>query len=285
MARIRSIKPAFFRSTSVADLPSDGCRLTLVGLFTYCDDYGRGVDDARLVKADIWPLHEGYTTKCVEADLASIAAEGTLCRYVAESRNVFHFPRWKAHQKVSHPTDSELPPCPIHDRPEGFGNDQGDTPPPGGTAPEDSGIIPEGDGEIPLGREGKGLGSGREEGSVRGTQPQTPPASLNPTHALSQLLAELVEANGSPKPTVTRSWLIDLETILSSHLPDEVERVIRWCQADKFWRSKVMTSAQLRKQYDRLRLDADAAASKSHLSVVRHDGSEWAGQPGGVVNL
>lgn len=113
MSRIRSIKPAFFKSTSVANL-SKPARLTWAGLWTYLDDYGYGRDDPRLVKAEIWPLDDDYTARKVEEDLKAIATEGMICRYEHGGRRYIHAPAWLKHQRVNRPQKSLMPPCPLH---------------------------------------------------------------------------------------------------------------------------------------------------------------------------
>jgi hypothetical protein len=57
MARIRSIKPEFFTSLTIGSL-SERARLAFIGIWTFVDDYGRAVDDARLVKAAVFPLDD-----------------------------------------------------------------------------------------------------------------------------------------------------------------------------------------------------------------------------------
>jgi hypothetical protein len=115
LARIRAVKPAFFKSVSVAELPSDACRLTWIGLWTYADDAGRGVDDARLVKGEIWALHDKQTAKTVEKHLQAIADAGMICRYETGGRRYLHVINWRRHQTINRPQPSMIPPCPVHD--------------------------------------------------------------------------------------------------------------------------------------------------------------------------
>lgn len=117
MPRIRTIKPQFFRSHQIADLSSDACRLTCIGLWTYCDDAGRGIDDARVVKGEIWPLHDRVTAKVVEKHLAELAAgdDPIICRYVSAGRRYLHVVKWAEHQRVNRPTPSRIPPCLRHE--------------------------------------------------------------------------------------------------------------------------------------------------------------------------
>jgi hypothetical protein len=109
MARIRTIKPSFFRSLSMAAHPLS-TRLTFIGLWTYVDDSGRGVDDARLVKAELWPLDDGMTARKVENELRRLADAGQIIRYEVEGRRYLAVTEWEQHQRINRPTPSVLPP-------------------------------------------------------------------------------------------------------------------------------------------------------------------------------
>lgn len=113
MARIRTIKPSMFSSLTVSAWPTD-VRWTFAGLFTYMDDYGRGLDEARLVKAELWPMDDRMTPKKVDEHLALIAKSGPLCRYEVAGQRYFHITSWKEHQRVNRPTRSKIPTCPTH---------------------------------------------------------------------------------------------------------------------------------------------------------------------------
>ena len=121
MARIRSIKPELRRSLTVAEWPRE-VRYAWVLLWGYCDDFGRGVDDIRLLVADLFPLDRDVTERKLDGWLCRMAekpGDGNdpppLCRYEVEGRRYLHCVKWTSHQKVSHPAPSRIPPCPIHD--------------------------------------------------------------------------------------------------------------------------------------------------------------------------
>jgi len=153
MARIRTIKPAFFSSLSNADLPIP-TRMTWIGLWTYVDDKGRAVDDARLVKAAIWPLDDAYTAKKVEADLVTLEKAGKIGRYIHDGQRYFAVVKWKDHQRIDKPQPSKLPPAPWE---EDSGNDPGMPPPNAGSVPGT--MPPKAGGEVEgNGREGNGGG-------------------------------------------------------------------------------------------------------------------------------
>jgi len=92
---------------------------------------------------------------------------------------------------------------------------------------------------------------------------------------ICQHLADRIVANGSKRPTITKKWrdegrrLIDLD----GKTVEQVIRAIDWCQNHHFWRANVMSMPKLRKNYDRLRLEAQGKApatnGRSH-STNRH---------------
>lgn len=114
MARKRMLSPEFFSSAPVSRLPVTAM-ITFAGLWCYFDDYGRGEDDADLVKAVVWPRRKTHTPKKIAADLDAIEAEHLICRYSVGGVPLMHSLSWNEHQKISHRTDSKLPPCPRHE--------------------------------------------------------------------------------------------------------------------------------------------------------------------------
>ena len=108
---MRTLKPETFTSETLADcsLPA---RWTFAGLWTYCDDDGRGRADPRLVKAAIWPLDDDVTSKDVAAYLDELEAQVLICRYEAQGKVYLHVVNFAEHQKPNRPGPSKLPACP-----------------------------------------------------------------------------------------------------------------------------------------------------------------------------
>ncbi len=73
-------------------------------------------------------------------------------------------------------------------------------------------------------------------------------------------LADRVEANGCKRPKINQDWrdaarrLIDLD----GRTEGQIIRCIDWATTDEFWHKNILSMPTLRKQYDRLRLDAEA---------------------------
>lgn len=69
------------------------------------------------------------------------------------------------------------------------------------------------------------------------------------------LLADLIVANGSKRPTITDRWRTSARLLLDKdgRSLEQVLAAIRWCQDDDFWRGNVMSMPKLREKYDQLR--------------------------------
>lgn len=59
--------------------------------------------------------------------------------------------------------------------------------------------------------------------------------------------------NGKRESTVAR-WAADIDKLISidGKTAGEIERVIRWCQQDPFWRTNILSGAKLREKFDQL---------------------------------
>jgi len=107
VARIRTIKPEFFTSLTIADLPLEA-RLTFIGLWTHVDDEGRCVNDARLIKAAVWPLDD-RTSGEVAKDLQLLSESSLITQYKVGDRSYLLVNSWREHQKINRPTASKFP--------------------------------------------------------------------------------------------------------------------------------------------------------------------------------
>jgi len=157
MPRIRTIKPDFFTSLTIADLTYEA-RLTFIGLWTHVDDQGRCVDDARLVKAAVWPLDE-RTAKAVDVDLWELSDAELIYRYTVGVKKYLVVTSWGEHQKISHPAKAKLP-----------APEEGEPTPKAGRPLEGSGNPPEGYGSA---------GDGAPEGLPKPRLAPEMPESLN----------------------------------------------------------------------------------------------------------
>lgn len=273
MARIRTIKPEFFTSLTIADLTPEQ-RLTFIGLWTHVDDAGRCVDDARLIKAAVWPLDD-RTAADIESDLRALTESSLITRYILNQRRYLAVRSWDEHQKINRPTPSKLP-----------APDQADSIlDPGLTCGDDDsltthGVITE---DSPLERKGKeqGTGKGKEAGNAPDgaaipgqtcvldaaeqadddTSPD--PASRDDVEQICRYLADRLVATGSKRPRITAKWrdaarlLIDRDGVTV----DQALKAIDWAHANDFWQAHILTPMKLREKYETLRRQAMAPSA------------------------
>jgi hypothetical protein len=109
--RIRSIKPEFWSSDDIAELPWDA-RLLFIGLWSYVADSGVGRDNDKLIAADLFPLEDDplETLATVSRGLATLSDAGLITRYRVGTKRFLHITNWSAHQKIDKPTRSPFPP-------------------------------------------------------------------------------------------------------------------------------------------------------------------------------
>lgn len=111
MARIRSIKPTFFRSRSVKKL-SDKAKLVWVGLWNVADDAGRCVDELGILTGDLWAL--SVSEAKLDKVLDELASNGRIVRYKVAGQAFIQVTGWE-HQKINRATESTIPPVSLRD--------------------------------------------------------------------------------------------------------------------------------------------------------------------------
>lgn len=105
VARIRTIKPDFFKDEKLADL-SFGHRLLFEGLWCLSDREGRLEDRPRYIKVEIFP----YDDIDVDAHLKDLDAHGLICRYEINDKEYIQIPNFLKHQRPnSREPLSEIP--------------------------------------------------------------------------------------------------------------------------------------------------------------------------------
>jgi hypothetical protein len=134
MARIRTIKPEFFRHETLFEAEQASglpLRVAYAGLFTAADREGRFKWAPRALKLDCLPYDEVDFAAVLEALLAA----GFIVKYQSDGESYGAIPSWQAHQRVNaREKESELPAPPqesmcthpprqVHARGEGKGRE------------------------------------------------------------------------------------------------------------------------------------------------------------------
>ena len=127
--RIRSIRPEFWSSQDVT-LMNWETRLIYIGLWSYVDDNGVGVDNPRHITTLLFPgditsdvldddpnqddyqsspvgLRESY--RRVTEALQYLSTRGHITRYEVDGKHFLHIKQWKIHQRVPKPSRSRYP--------------------------------------------------------------------------------------------------------------------------------------------------------------------------------
>jgi hypothetical protein len=257
MARIRSIKPEFFTSLTIADQPLSA-RLTFIGLWTYVDDNGVGLADPRLIRASVWPLEEAPDIlQRTREDLQSLHAARLVTLYEASGKALVAVSNWSEHQKVSHPRKPRYPRPEEVSQPSGTPSDQDSCEPPedSGGAPEDLQSPPE------ILRPEQGAGS-REQGAGNRGESEPSASDDDPPRTdverICRHLADVLEKSGSKRPTISAKWRNDTRLMLDRDgvTVDQAIAAIDWAHANDFWQAHILSPAKLRDKYDTLRRQA-----------------------------
>ena len=116
MAKIRSIHPELCIDETLAEVSANAER-TLVRLWVHLDDDGRHLDNPRLLKAALYPLHD-ISVDQVNTDLEELASRGLIIRYIGSDGRRYLSAKsesWARWQKPRWRKDSTIPPPPGRD--------------------------------------------------------------------------------------------------------------------------------------------------------------------------
>ena len=101
MARNRMIKPEFWSSETLMRVSRDA-RLTFIGIWNFCDDYGFCLNSMRSLLGDIYPYDETFTEAKLKAWINELISECLLIPIEYESKNLLFVKGWGEHQTVQH---------------------------------------------------------------------------------------------------------------------------------------------------------------------------------------
>lgn len=109
MARIRTIKPAFFRHVDLFDAERETglpLRVAFAGLWTVCDREGRFCWEPRTLKLDCLPHDDVDFSRVLDA----LTTRGFVVRYVVDGRHYGYVPTFLKHQIINNrEAPSDLP--------------------------------------------------------------------------------------------------------------------------------------------------------------------------------
>lgn len=111
--RIRSIKPEFWRSQDISAIEDWATRLLFIGLWSYVDDNGVGIDRVSVIAADLFAddleRDPSETFAKVSRGLQQLAEGLRIVRYEVDGRAYLFVNGWAEHQRIDHPNAPRYP--------------------------------------------------------------------------------------------------------------------------------------------------------------------------------
>ena len=101
MARNRMIKPEFWASETLMRVSRDS-RLTFIGVWNFCDDYGFCLRSMRSLIGDIYPYDESVTEAKLKQWISELVEVKLLIPVDYNSKQLFFVKGWGEHQTVQH---------------------------------------------------------------------------------------------------------------------------------------------------------------------------------------
>lgn len=110
--RIRSIKPEFWRSSDISKLPIED-RLLFIGLWSYVDDNGVGIDKLAAISADLFAddieRDAPETFARVSRGLQNLSESNRIVRYTVDGAQYLSITNWGKHQRIDKPGKPRFP--------------------------------------------------------------------------------------------------------------------------------------------------------------------------------
>ncbi|HJW85455.1 MAG TPA: replication protein [Candidatus Brocadiaceae bacterium] len=88
----------------------------------------------------------------------------------------------------------------------------------------------------------------------------------------AELLLSLIrQRNSGFKQPDLQKWADHVSKMIriDERSPEDLEKVLRWCQADSFWRNNILSTEKLRKQFDALYLKMNADSGEPTAGQTR----------------
>lgn len=246
MPKIRGIKPELWTDENFVEL-SPYARLLWIGLWNHACDNGHLQDKSKQIKMRVLPTDD---VNCAEL-LREIEDQGLIER----ADGWITIPNLSHHQKPHKRwwTTCDAPGCVL---PEGASHapaNRGTTvAPPKGNRVATADGDGEGDGELKVIKNESATDVADDDSKALAL------VARDDVARICDHLADRVEANGSKRPAIGKTWHDAARLMLDRDglTEQEIHGAIEWCQRDEFWRSNVLSLPKLREKYDTLRLQA-----------------------------
>ena len=251
--RIRSIKPEFWRSEDIADLTVED-RLLFIGLWSYVDDNGVGIDRLADVCADLFALDlerdPPETFARVSRGLQNLSEAGRIVRYTVEGKSYLHITNWSKHQRIDKPNKARYPHpdaenATIREEVATPSRHPRETPAPGTEEQGNRGTGEQGTCDPADAGSSSDAASGAD--ATEATNPDA--------EARSHYLADRIRTNGNKVRTVGKRWHDAMDRLirLDGYTPEQIRQVIDWSQGNEFWAPNILSAPKLREKFDTLK--------------------------------
>lgn len=256
--RIRSIKPEFWRSDDVNEMTIED-RLLFIGLWSYVDDNGVGIDRHSSICADLFAhdlsVSPHDTFKRVQDGLSRLHSLGVIVRYSVENKDYLEIVNWSKHQKINRPSPGRYPTS-------GGANAKTHDPLIDDSVSPHESSLP-GTGE----QRNRGTGEQRTSSSAIASDPEpdeTPAELRADVENLLDLLDLEIERNENktPKRNKTNRDAMRLLLDRDNATEEQIAYVIRWCQQDQFWKANILSASKLREKFGQLVAKIKAEAER-----------------------
>ena len=105
MARIRTVKPEFWKHEALSELP-EATHMLAAALLNYADDFGYFNANPKLIQAECSPLREPSVS--IHESLVSLQAIGYIALGTADGKRYGRVINFETHQRVAHPSKSKI---------------------------------------------------------------------------------------------------------------------------------------------------------------------------------
>lgn len=266
--RIRSLKPDVWDDEALGEC-STSARLLFVGLITQADDDGRLPGNPRWIASKVYPYDEDISSAAIETWLDELDRVDVIRLYEVAGKTYIWLPSWDSHQTIDkrYYRPSRLPEPPQESPPSAPRAPAEATDPAPNGAQESA--TPDRIGEEGIGGDRRGESEAAAPDATRSTSLSASDRESAPEIvALCELLADLIEGNGSKRPSVAqvKGWRKDARLMIEQdeRTVEQVEAAMRWAHNHPgssggfTWRSVILSMGKLREKYDQLRLQANA---------------------------
>lgn len=108
MARSRMVKPEFWDDERLASI-SFQARLTYIGIWNFCDDYGVTKANPLWLKSRIFPYDDKISMKEFEKWLSELRKLKRVIEFRVNEEPFFYLPKFLKHQVINRPSASRYP--------------------------------------------------------------------------------------------------------------------------------------------------------------------------------